>query len=93
MQVGIPVKPGTRPAGEAQVKTLPPFHCVGLLLWGSLAHTVQAYETLSKAIDEAGLERTGEGREWNYYFEGVDSPHNLMGLYLGVRPRGVPEKP
>ena len=85
MEVGIPVKAGTRPAGAAQIKTLPPYHCAGLLLWGSLAQIGPAYERLSKAIREAGLEQTGENREWVYYFESGESPHNLMGLYMGVR--------
>jgi hypothetical protein len=85
MEVGIPVKPGTQPAGAAQIKTLPPYRCTALLLWGSLAHVVLAYETLQKAMQEAGLEPTGENQEWNYYFQSVESPHNLMGLYIGVR--------
>jgi hypothetical protein len=79
------VKPGTRPTGEAHVKTLPPYHCAGLLLWGSLAHIGQTYETLKQAIKETGLEHTGECREWNYWFESGDSPNNLLGVYLEVR--------
>jgi hypothetical protein len=85
MEVGIPVKPQTRPAGDAQLATLPPYRCAGLLLWGSLAHIVEAYETLQRAMREAGLEHTGECREWNYWFESSDSPNNLMGVYLEVR--------
>jgi effector-binding domain-containing protein len=84
MEVGIPVKPGTSPAGEARIKTLPPFHCAGLLLWGSLAHVGQAYDTLKQEIQSAGLKHTGESREWNYRFESLDSPINLMGLYMGI---------
>jgi effector-binding domain-containing protein len=85
MEVGIPVKPGTLPAGDALVKTLPPYRCAALLLWGSLAHIVQAYDTLRQAIVEAGLEQAGECQEWNYRFDSVDSPHNLLGLYMEVR--------
>jgi len=85
MEVGIPVKPGTHPAGEAHVKTLPPYHCAGLLYWGSLVHIGQAYNALFQAIKEAGLTRTGECREWNYWFESVDSPNNLMGIFAEIR--------
>jgi hypothetical protein len=85
MEVGAPVKPGTQPAGAAKVKTLAPFHCAGLLLWGSLAHIGHAYESLHKAIQEAGLVPTGENQEWTYYFETSDSPHNLMALFIGVK--------
>jgi effector-binding domain-containing protein len=88
MEVGIPVKPGMQPAGAAQVKVLPPYRCASLLLWGSLAHIVEAYEALQKGIQEAGLEHTGECQEWNYYFWGVESPHNLMGITMGVKLRG-----
>ena len=34
MEVGIPVKLGTQPAGAAQVKVLPPYRCASLLLCG-----------------------------------------------------------
>jgi hypothetical protein len=79
------VKPGTQPAGAAQVKSLPPYHCAGLLLWGGLAHIVPAYEALHKAINEAGITKTGENQEWTYYFEGVESPNNLMAIYTGIK--------
>jgi effector-binding domain-containing protein len=85
MEVGFPVQAGTAPAGEAQVKTLPPYRCASLLHWGSLEHITQAYETLMQAIEAAGLERTGEGREWHYYFEGDTSPNNVIGLHMGIR--------
>ena len=85
MEVGIPVKAGAKPAGEAQVKTLSPFRCASLLYWGSLEHIGQAYETLTQAIKEAGLEQTGEGREWYYHFEGDVSPNNVIGLQMEIR--------
>ena len=85
MEVGIPVKPGTPPAGAAQVKTLPPYRCAALLLWGSLAHIVEAYTALSQAMKQAGLEHTGECQEWNYFFEAPDSPRNLIAIYMGIR--------
>jgi effector-binding domain-containing protein len=85
MEVGIPMKAGARPAGEAQVKTLPPYRCASLLYWGSLEHIGQAYEALMQAIKDAGLERGGEGREWYYHFEGDASPNNVIGLQMEIR--------
>lgn len=85
MEVGVPVKAGTQPAGKAQVKTLPLFRCASLLYWGSLEHIGQAYETLTQSIREAGLEQTGEGREWYYHFEGDASPNNVIGLHIEIR--------
>jgi effector-binding domain-containing protein len=84
MEAGVPVRAGTPAAGEAQVKTLPPYPCASLLSWGSLEHIGQAYETLMQAIKEAGLEQTGEGREWHYHFEGDASPNNVIGLHMGI---------
>jgi effector-binding domain-containing protein len=85
MEVGIPVKAGTKPAGAAQVKTLPPYRCASLLYWGSLEHIQEAYGALMQAIKEAGLEQTGEGREWYYHFEGDASPNNVIGLHMEIR--------
>jgi hypothetical protein len=84
MEVGIPVKPEIRPSGEAMIKTLPPYRCVGMLLWGSLAHVQELHSTVSTATEELGETRIDEAREWTYYFESPDSPHNLMGLYVGI---------
>ena len=85
MEAGVPVKPGTQPAGEAQVKTLPSYRCAALLYWGSLEHIGEAYGALNQAIKEAGLEQTGEGQEWYYHFEGDVSPNNVIGLHLEIR--------
>jgi hypothetical protein len=66
------------------VKRRPPFHCAGVLLWGGLVHIRAAYESLQKAIQEAGLTPTGDNEEWTYYFDNVYSPHNLMAIYIGI---------
>jgi hypothetical protein len=87
MEVGIQVPPGTKPAGAAQVKLLPPYPCAALLLWGSLAHIVQAYVAMGQAMEAAGLQHNGEVREITYYFQSVDSPNNLMGIFMGVGDR------
>ena len=85
MECGVSVKPGIQPAGEAQVKALPPYHCAALLHWGSLMHIAQAYEALLQAVKDAGLQPTGETREWNFYFESSESPNDLIGLFMEVR--------
>lgn len=86
MEVGTVVNEGTPSTGKAQVKTLPPYPCAAVLLWGGLiAHIGETYEMLNRSIQQAGLEPTGECREWTYWFESVDSPNNLMGLFMGIR--------
>ncbi|HOU16192.1 MAG TPA: GyrI-like domain-containing protein [Anaerolineae bacterium] len=85
MEVGIPVKPGTQPAGEAQVKTLPPYHCASLLYWGSLEHIQEAYGALMQAIKDVGLAQGPDSREWYYHFEGDTSPNNIIGLHIEIQ--------
>ncbi len=82
MEIGVPVKPGSLPAGEAKIKVLPPYPCAALLLWGGMTHTPEAYRTLKKAMQEAGLKSVGECREWYYRVESFDSPHNLIGFFM-----------
>jgi len=84
MEVGVPVKPGTQPAGKAQVKTLSAYRCAALLYWGSLAHIGDAYGALMQAIKDAGLTQGPECREWYYHFEGDVSPNNIIGLHMEV---------
>ena len=85
MEVGLQA-PADTPAPEpAQILTAPALRCAALLLWGSLAHMLEAYDALDHAIAAAGLEPTGEYRELHYWFEGDDSPRNLFGLYAGIK--------
>ncbi|MHB1317145.1 MAG: hypothetical protein ACYCYF_00845, partial [Anaerolineae bacterium] len=77
MEVGVRVPEGTAAEGPAMILTMPAQRCAGLLLWGSLAHIMEAYGALGKGVDAAGLERTGEFREIHYYFEGDESPRSV----------------
>ena len=85
MEIGIPVKAETQAAGSAQTKQLPPFLCAGVLMWGSLAHIVEAHQALDEQVKAAGLEYTGENQEWTYYFEAPESEQNLMGIFRGIK--------
>jgi hypothetical protein len=85
MELGVPVKAGTPAVGAAQVKTLLPFRCASLLYCGRLEHIGPAYEALMKANQEAGLEPSGDNREWHYHFGGDASPNNVIGLQMEIR--------
>ncbi len=84
MEVGTSARPETPRAGDARLKTLSPYHCAAVLLWGSLAHVEQAYGALRQAIQGAGLKAIGEVREYTYFFESPASPRNLMGIYMEI---------
>lgn len=85
MEVGVKAPAGTEAAAPAQLLEVPEQRCGGLLLWGGLEHIMEAYEALNRAVDAAGLERTGEYREIHYYFEGDASPRSVFGLFAAVR--------
>ena len=44
-----------------------------------------AYEKLMPAVFAAKLTPVGESREVYLYFEGVDSPNNVVQLQIGVK--------
>lgn len=85
MEVGIAVKPDVQPAGAAAIKILPAYACAGVLLWGGLPHLGEAYTALKQAIETEGIRTTSETREITYSFEAVDSPNNLMGIYMQIQ--------
>ena len=85
MGTGFPVAEGTVAPPGTEVQALPAFRCATLLFSGSLAGIQEAYDRLFRGMEAAGLERTGEGREWHLYFEGDASPNNVIMLQHGVR--------
>ena len=85
MEVGVRTLEGIQATAPATLLRVPAQRCAGLLLWGSLEHMMEAYDTLNRAADASGLERTGEYREIHYQFEGDDSPRSVFGLFSAVR--------
>ena len=87
MDVGVQVTPfdWVRPAGEARIVTLPAVRCASIVQWGPTLGIVEAYDVLSEAMKAAGLEGTGEAREWNLHFQGDDSPDTVMLVQQVVR--------
>jgi effector-binding domain-containing protein len=82
MRIGMPVPEGTPAAGEAQVARYGEFHAATLLLTGSLAHITPAWEALVQAMRREGLTPGAESREWYLYWEGDDSPNNVIWLQV-----------
>jgi len=67
-----------QPAGEVQIRWLPPFHCATALYTGSVQHLGEALGRLDQAMKEKGLKSTGEYRERYLYWEDDQSPNNVM---------------
>jgi effector-binding domain-containing protein len=83
--IGQKVASGTCAAGRAEVRSLAPFRCASLIYSGGIPQGLgPAIEALHSAFTGRGLRCTGEYREYYLYWEGRDSPNNVMLLQFGV---------
>ena len=86
MQVGMPVKEGATAFGDFKVRKTAEFKCATILLTGSLAHLSEAYERLMGEMEKAKLVPIGESREAYLYWEGAESPNNVVQIQMGIKP-------
>jgi effector-binding domain-containing protein len=84
METGHFVPAGTPAVGEFPVRELPEFKCATLLYVGRGAQIGDAWQALYRAVRAAGLTPTEEERELYLYFEGTDSPNNVVQVQVGV---------
>lgn len=83
LDVGWIVSDKTKDQGDLKVRKLEPFKCATLLFTGPVSNISKAYEKLMPAVDPA--KRTGESRELYLYWEGPDSPNNIIQIQLGMK--------
>jgi effector-binding domain-containing protein len=62
----------------------PAMKCATLIYRGSVAHLKEAFGKLYHEIDARGLTPSGVSREVYLYWEGVDSPNNVIQLRAGL---------
>jgi len=84
LESGFMVPAGTKPAGEAKVKAVPPWHCATVIYSGGIPHLYEAITKLGEEMERAGLRMDGEYREYYFYWEGVESPNNIMLIAFGI---------
>jgi hypothetical protein len=90
VHIGFLIEEGAG-AGEVKVRKTEPFKAATLLYTGRPADMGQCYPKLFAAIREMGLEPSGEEREFTTYWEGMDSPNNVMLVQVGVKDKqGAP---
>lgn len=95
VEIGFPVAEGaTAPAsGRFKVKKLPAFRCVSLLYMGPISGLSGAYEKLAAntpgGAGGAAAARADESRQMMLYWEGEDSPNNVLQVMVAL-PRGDP---
>jgi effector-binding domain-containing protein len=85
LDVGFPVREGAKASGNAQVKQLDKFHCLSQLYIGPTSSIHQAYEKLA-ANAPAGKQPlvAEESRQMLLYWEGSDSPNNVIQIMIGL---------
>jgi effector-binding domain-containing protein len=85
LQIGFPVADGAKPEGEIKVRTLEDYRCATVLYSGSMRDIAQAYQRIFTQLPEAGLEYAGNSREMHLYWEGPESPNNIVLIQVGVK--------
>jgi hypothetical protein len=83
LQVGRPIKPGA--AGEIKSRKLEPLKAATVVYTGNLANFPPVFPGIYQDLFAAGLTPTGELRENYIYWEGPDSPNNVIIIQIGVK--------
>jgi effector-binding domain-containing protein len=86
LDIGFPIADAdAKPVGDFKIKKLPGFRCISLLYTGDIEHLSAAYEKLGPEIAKGQLEPGDESRQMMLYWEGQDSPNNVIQVMLGVK--------
>ena len=86
METGFFVEKRTAsPADAFQVRQLPEFRCASILYVGPATGIADAWQKLDRSLQAKGLTRTDEERELVLYWEGVNSPNNIVQLQVGMK--------
>ena len=85
LDVGCSAQPDTKPVGTFKVRKVEPFRCATVLFTGPIKHIGEAYQKLVADLDGAHLTTTGTSREFYLYWEGPDSPNNVVQIQMGIQ--------
>ena len=85
LQVGFPVANGTEPVGTFQVGQLDSVRALTALYSGPVSKIGQAYARSFARLKELGEQPSGERRERFFYWEGPESPNNVIQIEIGLR--------
>jgi effector-binding domain-containing protein len=84
LDIGITVAPETAAFGEYKVRKVEPFKCATVIYSGPLSGISEAYGKLMASIGEAKLKPTTTSREFYLYWEGPESPNNVVQIQIGI---------
>ena len=82
LEIGMIVAEGTKPVGDFKVRDVPEYHCASVLYSGPVKGLGGAFE---KLYSEAAPKVTDEAREMYLYFEGPESPNNVIHVSAGTK--------
>jgi len=86
LEIGFPVSQETRAANKSfTVKKLEALRCATVLFSGPVGRMGEAHQALFGAIFAAGRQPAGEVREMYLYWEGPQSPNNVVLIQAEVR--------
>jgi effector-binding domain-containing protein len=84
LRVGVYIDRKVDAGGEIESSDEPALKCATLVYRGSLAHLKEAYAKLYQEIGARGLTPTAISREIYLYWEGPDSPNDVIQLQAGL---------
>lgn len=84
METGFFVPQETTDVGAFKTRELPPFKCATILYVGPATHIGDAWQALYRSVRDEGLTPTDEERELYLYWEGVESPNNIVQVQVGI---------
>jgi effector-binding domain-containing protein len=85
METGFFVPDGAKGVGDFKVRELPAYKCATMLYTGPGLRIGEAWQKIYRTLGDKGLTPTGEERELYLYWEGPDSPNNIVQVQIGVR--------
>ena len=85
LDIGYIVADDAKGGGELKVEKLEKFHCSSVLYTGPADKVSAAYEKVYGDLSKAGHQPTTEAREMFLYWEGADSPNNVMQVSAGIQ--------
>src|SRR5260370_19482068 len=83
--VGIMVAPETQAVGDFKVKKLDTLKCDTILINGEISGISEAYNKLMQFVAAKKHELTGEVGEYYLYWEGQESPNNVIQIQMGTK--------
>src|SRR6266702_531432 len=85
VQIGLKAEGDVVASGDVKIRSTPEFRAATVIYTGPPAGIGACYEKLIPAIRQMGLEPSGEDREFTFYWEGIDSPNNIVLVQVGVK--------